>query len=158
MNSNPSSSQADNGALHAQVSAAIHAHRRKIHALTATAFALGFLAVAASIAIVILNEMYVTPKQQKLAKDSRSLAWPAGSDPGANPSTDNIQARILSLEIDMMRVVSISSMIVAGSVALLGLGTLVLVTAVMLNRRATLNQINANLAQISAQLRDWRAG
>ena len=39
-----------------------------------------------------------------------------------------------------------------------GLGTLILLTVVVLNRRIALNQINANLAQISNQLRELQAG
>ena len=50
--------------------------------------------------------------------------------------------------------VSMGAAAVALSVAVLGLGMLVLVTVVVLNRRVTLNQINASLAQISSQLRD----
>jgi hypothetical protein len=43
--------------------------------------------------------------------------------------------------------------VVTLSVGLLGLGLLILLTVVVLNRRATLNRINASLAQISNQLR-----
>ena len=43
---------------------------------------------------------------------------------------------------------------VALSVGVLGLGTLTLLTVVILNRRVALNQINVSLAQISRQLQD----
>jgi len=43
--------------------------------------------------------------------------------------------------------------VVALSVGLLGLGLLILLTVVVLNRRATLNRINVSLAQISNQFR-----
>jgi len=48
---------------------------------------------------------------------------------------------------------TVRSRIVGMAVGVLGLGTLVLLTVVILNRGATLNQINARLAQISHQLR-----
>lgn len=150
----PSQSEADKLQQHA--SAAVHSHRWKIQALTVAAFVLGFLAVAASITIVTVNEMYVRPKQEKLAADSGAIAGFSSMTRDVNTQPETVQARMLSLEIDMMRVVSMGSMMVAGSVGLLGLGTLLLVAAVTLNRRATLNQVNASLAQISAQLREWR--
>jgi hypothetical protein len=43
---------------------------------------------------------------------------------------------------------------VALAVGVLGLGTLILLMVVILNRRVALNQINASLAQISKQLRE----
>ena len=48
-------------------------------------------------------------------------------------------------------------MMVAVSVGLLGLGTLVLLAVVVLGRRATLQQVNANLAQISTQLKELQS-
>lgn len=155
---NPTNPLSDSEAskLQQQAFTAVQSHRRKIQALTVAALVLGFLAVAASITIVTLNEMYVRPKQNKLAADSGAIAWPSGGVGAPSSSPDAVQARLLALEIDMMRVISMGSMMVAGSVGLLGLGTLLLVAAVMLNRRATLNQVNASLAQISAQLREWR--
>lgn len=156
MNPSNQPSQSETAKLQQQASAAVQSHRRKIQALTFAAFVLGFLAVAASISIITLNEMYVRPRQEKLAAESGAIAWPSGGTADTNSRSDTIQARVLALEIDMMRVISMGSMMVAGSVGLLGLGTLLLVAAVMLNRRATLNQVNTSLAQISAQLRDWR--
>jgi hypothetical protein len=44
--------------------------------------------------------------------------------------------------------------VVAAAVGLLGLGTLTLLTVVILNRRVALNQINMSLAEISSQLRE----
>jgi hypothetical protein len=43
--------------------------------------------------------------------------------------------------------------VVAIAMGLLGLGTLILLTMVVLNRRVALNQINDSLVQISNQLR-----
>lgn len=148
------------GAASQHITAAIQSHRRKIQALTIAAFVLGFLVVAASITIVVLNELYVRPRQEKLAKESGALAWPAAATVAESPhlQPDAVQVRMLALEIDMMRVVSMGSMLVAGSVGLLGIGTLALVAAVMLNRRATLQQVNASLMQISEQLRELRPG
>ena len=46
----------------------------------------------------------------------------------------------------------------AVAVGLLAVGTLVLLAVVILSRRATLNQINASLAQISTQLKELQPG
>lgn len=156
MNPPDRSAQTFPAALQSQAAAAVQSHRRKIQAFTIAAFTLGFLAVAASITIVTLNEMYVRPRQEMLARQSRELAWPGGETAGNRSDPQNVQARILALEIQAMSVVSIGSMMVAGSVGLLGLGTLLLVAAVSLNRRATLHQVNASLAHISAQLGELR--
>jgi hypothetical protein len=155
--SNQPASSPDEGAIRERAATAVKSHQRKIRALTIAAFVFGFLSVAASITIVTLNSMYVVPKQQKLISESSKLAWPDNkNEPASVSAQDTMPAKLLALEIQMMRVVSLGSMMVAGSVGFLALGTVVLVTVVTLNRRATLNQVSASLAQISEQLRQLR--
>jgi hypothetical protein len=60
----------------------------------------------------------------------------------------------LRTEVILTYVISAGVTVVAFAVGALGLGTLILLAVVVLNRRVTLNQINASLAQISNQLRD----
>ena len=52
------------------------------------------------------------------------------------------------------KVTTAGTVVLAAAVGLLGLGTLTLLTVVILNRRVALNQINASLAGISSQLRE----
>ncbi len=54
----------------------------------------------------------------------------------------------------MIHAVSMGTTVSAIVVGILGLGTLVLLTAVVLNHRIALHQINVSLAQISHQLRE----
>jgi len=156
MNQHPSHST-DQNAVHERVAIAVKSHQRKIRVLTIAAFAFGFLSVAASISIVTLNYLYVVPKQKALIAASGKLAWPDNKDDAADvPAQNTVQAKLLALEIQMVSIVSLGSMMVAGSVGLLALGTVVLVTVVILDRRATLNQVSASLAKISDQLREAR--
>ena len=53
----------------------------------------------------------------------------------------------------MTHALGVETMLIAGTVALVGLGSLITVVLVMVTRRVTLRQINESLAQISNQIR-----
>jgi DNA-directed RNA polymerase specialized sigma24 family protein len=92
--------------------------------------------------------------------DPRAAVERAKTDSAAGQpaSADDVKRinGLLANEIQMTEIVSISTSVVATAVGVLGLGTLVLRTVVILNLRATLNQVNASLAEISNQLRAMR--
>ncbi len=67
---------------------------------------------------------------------------------------DQRQLDFPSVQATMTHVLSFATMLVAIAVGLSALGTLVVLALVILTRRATLNQINVSLAQISTQLRN----
>ena len=60
----------------------------------------------------------------------------------------------LGVPLAFTHVISMATTLLAIAVGVLGLGTLILLAVVILNRRATLHQVNASLAQISNQLRE----
>jgi len=57
------------------------------------------------------------------------------------------------LHMVMTHALGVETMLIAGTVALVGLGSLITVVLVMVTRRVTLRQINESLAQISNQIR-----
>ena len=145
----------DAGAINELVKTAVHSHRIKLRVLTAAAFVFGFVAVAASILIASLC-LHQWPLQSEILKD---LPYPKTMEQ-AKPNTESAEdrlnriERIIHQEAFMTRMASTEAAGVALAVAVLGLGTLILLTVVVLNRRVALNQINASLVQISNQLRE----
>jgi hypothetical protein len=148
------------GELNDRVSAAVRSHRTKIRALTALAFLFGFLAIAASVVIVFFYLIFYLPKQKQLLHDAEVAVQQAKNNPSTGEaSLEKTVKRIdqfLGAQIVMTHVTSIGTTMVAVMVGILGLGTLVLLSVVVLNRRITLSQINLSLAQISTQLRELR--
>lgn len=154
MSNQPNQSVPDAGAINERVKTAVNSHRIKLRVLTTAAFVFGFVATAASIFIVWFYLIMYLPKQKQILYDSEKAVEQAKS--AANSVEDNVKQinKFLGVEVLLTHVVSMGVTIVALSVGVLGLGMLVLLSVVILNRRATLNQINVSLAQISDQLRE----
>jgi Na+/citrate or Na+/malate symporter len=154
MNYQPNPPMPDPGAINQRVKAAVHSHRIKLRWLTTAAFVFGFVAIATSIFIVWFYLNICLPKQKAMFDASQKAVEQAKT------STDSAEAgvkridNLLRDEVVLTYVLSVGVTLVALAVGALGLGTLILLTVVVLNRRATLNQINASLAQISNQLRE----
>jgi hypothetical protein len=159
MNYQPNPPTPDAGAINELVKAAVHSHRIKLRVLTAAAFVFGFIAITASILIASLW-LHQLSWQAEILKD---LPYPKTVEQ-AKPNTESAEdrlnriERIIHQEAFMTRMASTEATGVALAVAVLGLGTLILLTVVILNRRIALNQINASLLQISNQLRELQAG
>ena len=157
MNPQPDQSMLDADTVHQRVKAGVKAHRIKLRVLTAAAFLLGFLAMITSLLVVWVYPVFVLPKQKAVelhANDLRQQLTTNAivSTPGEDAGKQI--ARLLAVEIQMANLTTAGTAVVAAAVGLLGLGTLTLLTVVILNRRVALNQINASLAQISSQLRE----
>ena len=159
MNHQSNSPTPDAGAINKPVKTAVHSHRIKLRVLTAAAFVFGFVAIAVSILIAAFW-LHQLPKQGEILKD---LPYPKIVDQG-KPNTESAEdrlnriERIIHQEAFMTHLASVEATGVALAVAVLGLGTLILLTMVVLNRRIALNQINDSLAQISNQLRELQTG
>lgn len=146
--------------MNERVLAGVKAHRRKIRILTGATFVFGFLAIAASVALVWAYLILVLPKQKQMLRDAeypalKTSAGVAAEPPAIQEAIRRID-RTLSTEVLMMHVMSVGVTLVCIAVGVLGLGTLVLVALVMVQRRATLSQISDSLAQISRQLNEMR--
>jgi len=155
MSSNHPSS--DFAGINDRVTAAVRSHRVKIRVLTGVAFLFGFLAIATSIALVWFYLILYLPKDKQVMRDAEIAAQRAKASPAAGPaSVEDAVNRLntfLGVQIVFTHVISMATTILALAVGVLGLGTLILLSVVILNRRATLSQVNASLAQISDELR-----
>ena len=141
------------GAITERAKTAVSAHRVKLRVLTMAACGFGFVAVAASLLIVWAYLFMYLPKQRQMIQESQQSVEKARV---ANDSAGGDVKRIEDFQrthIVLTDAISMAVAAVALSVGVLGLGTLILLMVVILNRRAALNQINASLAQISSQLR-----
>jgi len=116
------------------------------------------MAIAASIFTVAFYVMKYLPKQRVIIEMSQTAVDLAGTNAGSAAELVKRTDNILAHEVILTHVTSMGVTVVASAVGALGLGTLILVTVVILNRRVALNQINANLAQISNQLRELQTG
>ena len=126
--------------------------------LTGAAFSLGFLAIVASLLLVSAYFILYRPKQVQLLRDFSATAQAATTNPpsGQPPKDDSPRQRydFPHIQVTMMHVLSFGTMLVTVSVGLLALGTLVMLALVIVQRRATLNQLNTSLIQISSQLKE----
>lgn len=148
----------DAGAINELVRATVHSHRIKLRVFTSASFVLGFVAIAASIFIVWSYLIFYMPRQRVMLNLSQQTMEPAGT--GTDSAGDGMKRmqRLLGAEVGLTYVVSMGVTVVAVAVGVLGLGTLMLLTVVILNRRVALKQINASLTQISNQLREMQGG
>ena len=159
MNQNQSSSlppAADFNHFTEGITNAVGAHRRKMRILTGAALLFALLALVASIGTVAGYLVFIRPKQTQMLNNytftgNPPRVVPAPTAAGAAPSESAVFA---SQEVVMTYVSFLGTMLVAMAVGLSATGTLVLLVLVVLQRRATLQQINVSLARISAQLKD----
>jgi hypothetical protein len=157
MNTNIPSPNLDPVTMTERIATAVHSHRLKLRLLTSIAFVFGFLAVATGIFIVWFYLIMYLPKQKQLLRDAEIAMQQAKANSVSGQT--NVQEEVkrinefLGVQILFTHVISLGVTVTALAVGVLGLGTLILLSVVILNRRATLNQINASLAQISTQLR-----
>ena len=148
----------DLSAINERVAAGVRSYQRKIRALASVAFLLGFLAITASAVIVSAYFVFYRPKEKEVLRQvtlaaEQARAKPAPADGGTAPAS-KLPFDFPSIQATMTFFHSVVITLLAAALGLLAVGTLVLVAVVILNRRATLHQINASLAQISCQLKD----
>jgi hypothetical protein len=143
--------------INERITAAIHARHRKIHFFMGVAIGTGFLALMAGVFIFLFYLHKYEPAHREMMDTAKQLEVEnAHSEQTTLPDG---YKRVLALQrthIFMTHVVSVGVIVTAGCLAVLGMGTLVLLTVIMLNRRATLSQINVSLAQISSQLKEMQ--
>ena len=151
----------DASALNERIMRSLRTHRRFSRVLTSVALFFGFISIAASLGIVWFYFIFYLPKQKTLLRDYTLAAEQARTNAPATPPPPDGAAPPRKYDLNgahvwMTHVTSMGTMLVAISVGALGLGTLVTLALVILNRRVTLRQINASLAQISEQMRELR--
>lgn len=147
----------------ARIIKTVRAHEWKRRLLTGTALLFSFLAIALGMALAWLQVIKLEPKQNELlegyrqsARDEQSLTNSLHQSGISDFQSAQMERKRELLHINMTHYLGIGMMLVAASVALVGVGTLVTVVLIMVNRRVTLQQINENLAQISAQIKEMQ--
>lgn len=148
--------------LNTRILAGVATSRWQSRLLTGLALTFGLLSIAASLATVLGYLVLYQPKEKQLLQDYGAKVYPSGNGttaepPGMTETRDGRRFDALGVQLALSHAIASGAALIAVSVALLGAGTLVTVTLVIYNRRVTLRQVNASLAQISEQLRELRA-
>jgi len=146
-------------AINERVTAGIRSHRLRMRILTSLALLFGFLALATSLGLAWSYFVFILPRQTEMMQEgSQAFVHHSGTNTVSEPlATQEALQRIerhLRMEAQVSRTLGLGTFILAIAVGALGLGTLVLLLVVILNRRAGLNQLNVSLAEISRQLRE----
>ncbi|MBI1840805.1 MAG: hypothetical protein HYR88_08165 [Verrucomicrobia bacterium] len=152
----PSSETTDLASISQRATASIRASQRRVRILSSLALLLGFLAVAASALVVSTYFIFYRPKEKEVLRQVTLAAERAQKNP---PAADGAPAARLpfdfpSVQATMTFFHSLAIALLAGAVGLLAVGTLIVLAVLLLNRRATLEQVGSSLAQISSQLRE----
>ena len=130
----------------------LHFHSWTGRGLVTVALGFGLLAIFGSIVLAWANLMMVHPMERLLMEDYPSAVQQSGTNAeGKMPlSREELDWRHVQVTAAHGKVMFLTAV----SVALLSMGTLVILLLVIFNRRLTLRQINASLAQISEQIKD----
>jgi hypothetical protein len=139
----------------------LKSYRWKGRALTTVALAVGLLSIVGGIFLIWGNSRIIFPQVQLLVQNSGATR---SSNPNSLSQTNADSLLMLSDGTTVDRQVLVTLMlgkamnVTSLAVTLLGLGTLLTLLLVIFNRQVTLRQINANLAQISTQIKGLQDG
>jgi hypothetical protein len=149
-------------AVLAHAAGGIRSHRLKVRILSATAFFFGILAIVASLGLALSYVVFILPMQSHLFEEATEVARQHGTNAVARPEAIPEALRrmddLLRKQIETSYITNLGTTMLAVAVGASGVGTLMLHLLVLLNRRASLKQVNASLAEISSQLRDLGPG
>jgi hypothetical protein len=144
----------------------ISSHSWKGRALTMVALAIGILSIAAGVLLTWANTHVIFPQIQLLLKEENSALQQNSSLTAPTATSTNSIDPLLTLSdgTTVNRQVLVTLMlgkamnVTSLAVALVAVGTLLTLLLVIFNRRVTLRQINASLAQISNQIKELQDG
>jgi hypothetical protein len=133
----------------------------KSRLLTSVALGVGILCIAAGVLLMWGNDV-IFPQVQLLVKQERDAQHQTMSSGASVTTRTNTADASLILDdgtvVDRQVLVTLllgkAAYVSSRAMALLGVGTLLTLMLVIFNRRITLRQININLAQISAQIKE----
>ncbi|HEY3855186.1 MAG TPA: hypothetical protein VGO67_12395 [Verrucomicrobiae bacterium] len=131
---------------------AVRSQKRKGRVMVVAALLLGILAIVASIVMAWANVALIMPMDRLLVEDYQSVTLKAKTNPEGKEILSPEQLNLRHAQVTAAQGTSI--ILADVSVALLAVGTLVILLLVNFNRRVTLRQINESLAQISNQITD----
>ncbi|HXC36922.1 MAG TPA: hypothetical protein VNV43_13680 [Candidatus Acidoferrales bacterium] len=128
--------------------------------LTSAALGIGLLAIAGGILLTMACPRIIFPQVQLLLK--QSTAQHANSTNSNSGAVTNAPNPVLTLSdgsvVDQQTLVTLlfgkALDVMSLAIAILGLGAMLTLLLVIFNRRVTLRQVNASLAQISQQIKE----
>ena len=129
---------------------AVRSQNRTGRAMVVAALLLGILSIVASIVMTWANIAMIMPMDRLLIDDYQSVSLKSKTNSEGNVVLSPEQLNLRHVQVTNAQGFAI--FLTDASVALLAVGTLVILFLVNFNRRITLRQINANLAQISNQI------
>jgi hypothetical protein len=144
----------------------ISSHNWKGRALTIVALAVGIVSIAAGALLTWANSHVIFPQIQLLLKEEDSAlhqnlslnaptATPTNSvNPQFTLSDGTTVDRQVLVTLMLGKAMNVTSL----ALALVAVGTLLTLLLVIFNRRVTLRQISASLAQISNQIKELQGG
>lgn len=144
----------------------ISAHTWKGRVLTMVALAVGIVSIGAGALLTWANTHVIFPQIQLLLKEEDAALHqnPQAQAPTAAPtnSVDSMLTLSDGTTVDRQVLVTLmlgkSVNVMSLAVVLVAMGTLLTLVLVIFNRRVTLRQINASLAQISQQIKELEGG
>lgn len=130
-------------------------HQRGLKVLTGAALGLWLVAMVGSIFPIWAYFVVYIPKEKQMLRDFEKEYQAASTNAVPTASGESEKERVgkRHLPFVMTRAVGMGMVLTAACVAVLSAGMLATIILVIWNRRVTLRQINANLTQISAQLK-----
>jgi hypothetical protein len=153
-------SQDNSTQLNERILNSVRKHEQIRKWVTWIAAVTGLMLVSAGMLLALSYRTFIEPKQKQLTEDfafyekaasgaTNNLASPApaGSEERRHASNERALA-VMSQVLGQS-----TTYVVSASVALIGFGMLITVLLVVVTYRSTLRQINANLAEISEQIR-----
>ena len=155
-----------NGGINDTILKKISAHNWKGRVLTIVALAVGIVSIGAGALLTWANTHVIFPQIQLLLKEEDGALHqnPGSHAPTASPtnSVDSILTLSDGTTVDRQVLVTLmlgkAMNVTSLAVVLVAMGTLLTLVLVIFNRRVTLQQINASLAQISQQIKELEGG
>ncbi len=139
----------------------LKSHRWKSRALTTVALGAGLLSIVGGIFLMWANSRIIFPQVQLLVQNSAATRSSNTNSP-AQTNIDSMLTLSDGKTVDRQVLVTLmlgkAMNVTSLAVTLLGLGTLLTLLLVIVNRQVTLRQINASLAQISSQIKELQGG
>ncbi|HWD93280.1 MAG TPA: hypothetical protein VG938_13140 [Verrucomicrobiae bacterium] len=141
----------DNQEMNEAVMKQLRSSRWAERGLVTMALGFGLLAIFGSIMLAWANVIRVHPMERLLMEDYPQTVQQTGTNAEGNVtlSRQELDWRHVQVTAAHGKVMFLTAV----SMALLSMGTLVILLLVIFNRRITLRQINASLAQISEQIK-----
>ena len=140
----------------------LHSYQWKGRVLTTLAFGVGLLPIGVGILLMWANAAVIFPEVNLMLQQSNAAR--AGNTNSIAPTVADGLLRALpdGTKVDSQTLLLLMNgkamNVTSLAVTLLGVGTFLTLLLVVFNRRVTLRQINASLAQISEQIKALQQG